>query len=159
MHRLTRHLPGPLVALAALALTAGVVFAARPVSIEAPAAAAADGLTIATAASGKTVPVQAEERAAPDADEDAPEVDEDAPETQEPAEKPTSGTAERKQNHGWFVSQAAKGPTPESSTHGAAVSEVARSDAGKPDAVTAASAKGAAAAAAAKAKAAKAKSH
>ena len=78
MHRLTRHLRGLLVALATLALSAGVVLAARPASVEAPAAAAADGLTIASQASGKTVPVGADEAAAPvvDASED---VDEDAP--------------------------------------------------------------------------------
>ena len=110
MHRLTRHLRGLLVALATLALSAGVVLAARPTSVEAPPAAAADGLSVAAEAAGKTVPVRAEQETLPeadeDADEDAPEVDEDA------ARTPTDAAGERPQNHGWFVSQAAKGATP-----------------------------------------------
>ena len=39
---------------------------------------------------------------------------------------------ERKQNHGWFVSQAAHDDAFVGSDHGKHVSEVARSDAGKP---------------------------
>ena len=144
MHRLTRHLRGLLVALATLALSAGVVLAARPASVEAPAAAAADGLTIASQASGKTVPIGADEAAAPavDADEDE-DVDEDAPKVDEQAEAdaPSVNAGERPQNHGWFVSQAATGATPATAdSHGAFVSEIARSDVGKPEAATAAAA-------------------
>ena len=145
MHRLTRHLRGLLVALAALALTAGVVLAARPTSVDAPPAAAADGLSTATEASGQTVPVRAGDAALPEADEDAapdladPEADED---------EGADDAGDRPQNHGWFVSQAAKGATPASAAnHGESVSAVARSDAGKP-----AAAIGAAAAARSKAK-------
>ena len=140
MHRLTRHLRGLLVALATLALSAGVVLAARPASVEAPAAAAADGLTIASQASGKTVPVRADEAAAPAVDANA---DEDAPEVGEQVEggAPSANAGERPQNHGWFVSQAAKGATPATAdSHGAFVSTIARSDVGKPEAATAAAA-------------------
>jgi hypothetical protein len=41
---------------------------------------------------------------------------------------------ERKQNHGWFVSQAAHDQSLTGSEHGKAVSEVARGNAGKPEA-------------------------
>jgi hypothetical protein len=147
VHRLTRHLRGLLVAIATLALSAGVVLAARPATVEAPAAAAADGLTTAGAAAGKTVPVQAETPAAPDADED---TDEDAPEVDDEAD--ADAAADRPQNHGWFVSEAAKAATPAGSeNHGQVVATIARSDAGKPDTATAASERGASAAAAGKA--------
>lgn len=148
MHRLTRHLRGLLVALAALAISAGVVLAARPASVEAPAAAAEDGLTRASDVAGKTVPVRAAP-ALPEVDEDAaiPEADE------EDDADPTVGQGERPQNHGWFVSEAAKGATPQAfDNHGAYVSEIAQGDAGKPDAATAARETGAAAADAAKAR-------
>jgi hypothetical protein len=147
VHRLSRHLRGLLVALATLALSAGVVLAARPTSVEAPPPAAADGLSTATEASGHTVPARAEEQALPgaEADEDAPEVDEE-----EDADADAEG--ERPQNHGWFVSQAAQGATPESAeNHGQHVSEIARGDDGKPEAATAGRENGAAAAAAGKA--------
>jgi hypothetical protein len=130
-----------LVALAALALTAGVALAARPASVEAPAAPATDGLTQAAERAGKTVPDRAEEPALPDVDkggdsdedEDAPEVDEDAT-----AAEAAKVTGERAQNHGWFVSQAAKGPTPATfDSHGRYVSEIAHSDQGKPAAAAA----------------------
>jgi hypothetical protein len=150
VHRLTRHLRGLLVALATLALSAGVVFAARPASVEAPPAAAADGLSTATEASDKTVPVRAEEAALPEneGDEDADQVvSEDEDEDAEP-----TVTGERPQNHGWFVSEAATGETPAGfDNHGLYVSEIARGDDGKPEAATAAREKGAAAANAAKA--------
>ena len=143
MHRFTRHLRGLLVALATLALSAGVVLAAHPTAGDAPAAA--DGLTRASDASGKTVPVIAEEPAVPDVDEDTDEdVDEDVPEVDEDANEtddPSANAAERPQNHGWFVSEAAKGATPTTSTsHGQFVSGIAHSDAGKPAAAIAAAA-------------------
>ena len=105
MHRLTRHLRGLLVALATLALSAGVVLAARPASVEAPPVAAADGLSTATEASGMTVPVGAEEAALPEneGDEDADQV---VPDEDEGDADPAV-TGDRPQNHGWFVSQAA----------------------------------------------------
>ena len=151
MYRNTRYLRGLLVALATLALSAGMVLAARPASVEAPPAAApppaADhGLSTASEAAGKTVPVREDGAAVPDADEDAPDAD-DAPDAGGAAANP-----DRPQNHGWFVSQAAKGATPEAATnHGQHVSEVARGDDGKPDSATAAAERGASAAAAAKA--------
>jgi hypothetical protein len=151
VHRLTRHLRGLLVALATLALSAGVVLAARPTSVEAPPAAAADGLATATEASGKTVPARAENPAAPETDEDD-DADQAAPEVDEGEGADPAAQGERPQNHGWFVSQAAKGATPESAdNHGQFVSGIARGDDGKPEAATAAGERGAAAAAAGKA--------
>ena len=152
MHRITRHLRGLLVALATLALSAGLVLAARPASVEAPGAAAGDGLSRAGDAAGKIVPAQPDAPAVPEADE-AEDVDEGVPEADEDVEDadPAVAEGERPQNHGWFVSQAAKGATPASAdSHGAYVSEIARGDDGKPEAATAAREKGAAAADAAK---------
>lgn len=155
VHRLTRHLRGLLVALATLALSAGVVLAARPASVEAPAAAAGDGLDRASEAAGKVLPVRPEAPAVPEADEDE-DVDEGVPDADEAEEEeadPTVGEGERPQNHGWFVSEAAKGATPESAdSHGAFVSEIARGDDGKPEAAAAARETGAAAVDAAKAR-------
>jgi hypothetical protein len=151
VHRLTRHFRGLLVALATLALSAGMALAARPASIEAPPAAApppaADhGLSTASEAAGKTVPVREDGAALPDADEDAPDADET------PDADGAAANADRPQNHGWFVSEAAKRATPDAAAnHGEHVSEVARSDAGKPETATAAAERGASAAAAAKA--------
>ena len=154
MHRLTRHVRGLLVALAALAISAGVVLAARPASVEAPAAAAGDGLDRASEAAGKVLPVRPEAPAVPgaDEDEDADESVPDADDEDEDADA-TADEGERPQNHGWFVSQAAKAATPASAdSHGAYVSEIARGDDGKPEAATAARERGAAAADAAKAR-------
>ncbi len=154
MHRITRHLRGLLVALATLALSAGVVLAARPASLEAPAAAAGDGLDRASEAAGKVLPVRPEAPAVPEADEDE-DVDENVPDADEEEEDavPTVGEGERPQNHGWFVSEAAKGATPESAeNHGAYVSEIAQGDDGKPEAATAARETGSAVADAAKAR-------
>ena len=150
MHRLTTHLRGLLVALATLALTAGVAFAARPVGDT--------GLERATDAAGKVVPVgpTTDEPAPPDPDEDGDEeeptvdedldedadedldedvdedLDEDADEDlDEDADDEADG--ERAENHGWFVSEAAKGDTPDTyRNHGEYVSEIARGDDGKP---------------------------
>ena len=151
MHRFTSHLRGLLVALTTLALSAGVAVAARPTTVDAPPAAAADGLSTATEASGQTVPVRGENAALPevDADEDAGE---DVPVVEDEDGAAPAVEGERAQNHGWFVSEAAKGATPAGSeNHGRFVSEIARGDAGKPEAATAAGEHGAAAAAAAKA--------
>jgi hypothetical protein len=153
VHRFTRHVRGLLVALATLALSAGVVLAARPTSVEAPPAAAADGLSVASEAAGKTVPVGAEQVTLPEVDEDA---DKDAPEVDEDADAKSDAAGERPENHGWFVSEAAKGAMPAAAVnHGQQVSEVARSDEGKPETATTAAERGASAAAAKAAKPAK----
>ncbi len=154
MHRLTRHLRGPLVALATLVLTTGVVLAARPASVEAPPAAAGDGLTRASEEAGKTVPVRPGAPAAPVGDEDDDEdVDESVPEADEEAAAAEPAIGERPQNHGWFVSEAAKAATPDGfDNHGAYVSEIARGDEGKPEAATAGREAGSAKAEAAKAR-------
>jgi hypothetical protein len=160
---LTRHLRGLLVAIAALALTAGAVFAAKALPA-APPAAAAGGLSRASEAAGRTVPADGDEPAVVEPDQDA---DGNADQPGADTEQPDAGAAgdanlatERKQNHGWFVSQAAQGPTPDGfANHGAYVSSIAKGDLGKPGAASAATT-GAEKSAAAKAKAAKkSKSH
>lgn len=119
MTNVPRHLKSLTIALATLALSAGLV-AGR----EMPETAGG-GLATAGEAAGKTVPVgpPAQLPARP-------------PAAEEDAEEQTEETAgERPENHGWFVSQAAKGETPpEFRNHGEYVSSVARGDAGKPDA-------------------------
>ena len=148
--RLSRHLRGLLVALTAIALSAGVVLAARPST--APPAAATPGLTRAADAAGKTVPVAAEAPTAPDEGTETPDpsTDEDADATD--ATETTDVQADSQpQNHGWFVSQAAKADTPAGfDNHGAYVSSIAKGDQGKP-AAPAGAAAGKAKAAAAKA--------
>lgn len=116
-----------LTAFAAVVLTAGVALAARPDT--APPAAADDGLDRASDASGLTVPmVVAAPLATPGGEEE-----EEAPEAT-PSADDEDGDG-RPMNHGWFVSQAAQAETPAGyDNHGAYVSSVARSDAGKPDA-------------------------
>ena len=125
MRSISRRLRGLVVALAALALTATVVLAARPAT--APPEAAQDGLDRASEASGKDLPAspQEEPAEAPDADADEEDAEEAAPD------------GERAENHGWFVSEAAKGETPDGyKNHGEYVSEIARGDDGKPEAST-----------------------
>ena len=113
MYRLSKHLRGLLVAIAALALSAGVVFASRPT------AAPANG------PDGVSTPVVADDRSdepnVPDADDDQEEDGEDgedgetAPDVDpEPdAVDPDAERSERAQNHGWFVSEAAHQATPD----------------------------------------------
>jgi hypothetical protein len=148
MHRLSTHLRGLMVALATLALTAGVAFAARPVGDT--------GLERATDAAGKVVPVGpgADEPALPepddgdeDTDADEPAVDEDLDEDEDADERDgedgedadedaDEDDGDRAENHGWFVSEAAKGDTPDTyRNHGEYVSEIARGDDGKPGSV------------------------
>ncbi len=155
MHRLTRHLRGPLVAAAALALSGGAVLAARPTVVDAPPAVADPGLRRASEASGKTLPARPDAVAPAPADGDgAHDVDDEAPEPVDEAEaaadaEPVTGEGERPQNHGWFVSEAAKGATPTGfDHHGQYVSEIAGGDDGKPEAATAAADRGGAAEAA-----------
>lgn len=135
MQRLSTHLRGLLVALAALALTAGMAFAARPTGDT--------GLERATDAAGKTVPTEVteDEPTVPEVDED---LDEDEPgtkdeETDEDADGEEAEVGDeaqdgqRQENHGWYVSEAAKGDTPDGyRNHGEYVSEIARGDDGKP---------------------------
>lgn len=145
MQRLSTHLRGLLVALAALALTAGMAFAARPTGDT--------GLERATDAAGKTVPtaVTEDEPTVPEVDEDLDEgLDEDEPGTKdEETDEDVDGEGaedgdgaevgeeaedgQRQENHGWYVSEAAKGDTPDGyRNHGEYVSEIARGDDGKP---------------------------
>jgi hypothetical protein len=112
-----RHL---VIAIAVLALTAGVALAGRS-ALSTPTAAS-DGLHRASEAAGKTVPVAGElENAAPDADED---IDEDA------ADAPAVA-GEHPDNHGKLVSQAAQAATPAGfDNHGEYVKSVATVNAG-----------------------------
>ena len=106
------HARSLLIALMALALTAGAAVAARPDG------STATGLERAVEVSGKAVPLGA--AAAPDVD--APEPDADAP---EPA-------VEHPDNHGAEVSAAAQGETPaDAANHGQYVRSVARDNHGQ----------------------------
>lgn len=149
MTRLSRSARGLVVAVAALALTGGAVFATMP-------AASAPGLARAAAASGKTVPVikpQGQESRLADersTTEDKTEQVE-TPETPETPEAPDADAPDvdaattHPDNHGAVVSAAAKAATPDGfDTHGAYVSSIAKSSAGKPDAATKAADKAAA---------------
>lgn len=122
MHRLTSHLRGLLVAITTLALTAGVAFAARPTGDT--------GLERATDASGQTVPTeQVDEEPTVPEEPEGEEPEEPATEDEDGAE----AAGEHPDNHGWYVSEAAKGPTPDGyRNHGEYVSEIARGDDGKP---------------------------
>jgi len=123
MHQAARHIRNLVVALAILSLSAGTVFAARPSST--PPLAATAGLALASMAAGKTVPVRP---TVTEVEPDGPEVDE--PDLDTPDGEGSDG--EREHDHGWYVSQAAKGATPaEAKNHGAHVSAVARGDDGK----------------------------
>jgi hypothetical protein len=119
--RLTRHARGLLVALAALALTAGAAVAARPTSAPSMPDAASTGLERASEVSGKTVPVGAPAAGA-DEDEDTG-ADQEEPAENEPAE---DAAGEHPDNHGAAVSAAAQGATPEAfDNHGQYVRSVA----------------------------------
>lgn len=131
---MTHHAPrlrSLIIAIAAVALSAGVALAARPST--APPDAADDGLEVASDAAGQTVPVVVEVPVATGEPEEAPEAvptAEAAPTVEEEVED-----ADRPMNHGWFVSAAAQAETPAGyDNHGAYVSSVARGDDGKPDA-------------------------
>jgi hypothetical protein len=124
MDRARRHLRSLVVAIAALALSSGLV-AGRdlPDSADHGRATAAD-------AAGKVVPVGPP--TAPGAPAAGDPTRDDAT---DPAVEAAGG--EHPENHGQFVSEAAGGETAdEFDTHGEYVSSVARGDAGKPDAAT-----------------------
>ncbi len=142
MTRFVRYARGLMVALAALALTAGVTFAARGI---APAA------SVATAPTDVTVNVDEEdvdpevdqnedEDADQDEDEDADQdedddVDQDEDIDQdEDVDQDEDGKSDRPLNHGAYVSEAAHADTPEGfDNHGQWVSSIAKGSDGKPD--------------------------
>ena len=144
MDRVRRHLKSLTVALAAVALSAGLV-----AGHEMPGAAD-DGLATAAEAAQKTVPVG------------PPAVEPEVPVVEEPvvAEEPELDDvdSERPQNHGWFVSEAANAETPDGfRNHGEYVSSVARGNDGMPEAAATGKARADAAPGQAQAAAAKAK--
>jgi hypothetical protein len=103
MTRLTRSARGLLVAIAALALTGGAVFAARSLP-----SAATSGTQHAGTVSGKTIPATG---AAPDAQNRTPDADEQA-ETPDAEDQDGAANAETPagfDNHGAYVSSIAKG--------------------------------------------------
>ena len=127
-HLMTRF-RGLMVAIVALAISAGAAFAWGG-----PPEATTDGLATAAAAAGKTVPARAEEAPNAGGDEDAAEDGDeaDAPSADEPADETATD------NHGSLVSQAAQMDTPTAFTdeglnHGAFVSCVARMNHGHED--------------------------
>ena len=133
MNRLMSRARGLLVALAVLALSAGIALAGRPAT--APPAAAAGGLERASDASGKTVPVAA-------LDPDAPAADEDADEATDENEPADTDAAVHPDNHGKVVSEAAQGETPEGfDNHGQYVKTIATDNAGQSTAADHASTK------------------
>lgn len=132
MSLLLRHARGLAIALVALALSAGMAFAARG---DAPPAAAADGLARAAEAAGMTVPVRAVDT---DVDEpgetDAEQVDEAETPEAEGSDTDSTETDGSEDNHGALVSEAAQMKTPDGfANHGAFVSCVARMNHGHED--------------------------
>ena len=124
-----RRIRSLLIALVALALSAGAVSAFRSLP-----SAAADGLATAGAAAGMTVPAR------PDAvpttrNQDRAEPDEDAsasPDGSAAAAASVSAQATHPDNHGAAVSEAARTTTPAGfSNHGAYVSSIALDNAGQ----------------------------
>lgn len=125
-----------LISLIVLILTAGIAFAGKP-------STPADGLSVASEASGKTVPVHAEqgdedvdadELAKTDEEQDTAELDaEQGDGGDHCATDPTTATEEELAalNHGAIVCWAAHQATPDGYTnHGAFVSEWARKNHG-----------------------------
>lgn len=135
MNRLTRPVRGLLVAIAVLAVTGGAVLAARTLP-----STATSGTQHASTVSGRTIP-STQTAGAPDSNE-KPDADETADPQETPEADDGGGTdaaanADRPQNHGWFLSQAANADTPAGfDNHGAYVSSIAKGDAGKPDGAT-----------------------
>lgn len=106
-----------LAALAALALSAGVVLGANP------PAKADHGRSTAGNAAGLTVPPSAP----PSLDKPAPSPSADDEDTENPEPSGSPEPSAHPDNHGAVVSQAARGETPDGwANHGAYVSAVAR---------------------------------
>lgn len=141
MNLCIRYARGVLVAFAALALTAGVTFAAREM---APAA------SVAAAPANATVNVD-EEEVDQEVDQDQDEVDENQDEDvdeedavdqdedlndDETVDEDEGANADHPLNHGAFVSAAAHADTPEGfDNHGQWVSSIAKGTDGKTDQV------------------------
>ncbi len=120
------------IALAVLALSAGIAFAARQMPQQ-----SADGLSKAAEAAGKTVPVghptvtSSDEGKDADIDDEAGEgADAAAAEAPDEAEAPDADEpADQPDTHGATVTEAAQGETPAGwANHGAYVSAVAHGD-------------------------------
>ncbi len=136
--------PSIYVKLVATALALVAAGAAAAGAIGSPPPAADKGLTNAEEPSGVEVPVVHDDDDAPDdevvgeddeadeVDDEADEVDDEATESDESDESDEAD--EPKDNHGAYVSAVAHDHTLTGREHGKAVSEVARSDAGKPNA-------------------------
>jgi hypothetical protein len=126
--RLLRRSRGLVIALAALALTAGAALAGHS-ALSTPSAASA-GLERAAAASGQTVPVEPPD-AGPAADEN---TDEDTDEGTDVGDNaPTAdASADHPDNHGKLVSEAAQATTPGTfDNHGLYVKSVATANHGQ----------------------------
>jgi hypothetical protein len=127
MNRVTRHARGLLIAVAVLALTAGVAFAraADPAAGTMPDAPSS-GLERATEVSGVQVPAAAP---AGDEDQDADENVNEEPAQDEPDE---DAAGDHPDNHGADVSEAARGATPaDAANHGQHVRSVATDNHGQ----------------------------
>ncbi|MEK6720853.1 MAG: hypothetical protein AABZ33_09310 [Chloroflexota bacterium] len=144
-----------IIAVVTLALAAGVAAAARPDQDR--------GLVRAGEAAGKVVPVPAEEPAAEEPTEETDGDDvADGGEAAADVVDAVHETKEHPENHGKYVSEAARGVTPDGwDNHGAYVRSIAQGEDGKPGAETAAAGAETAAAGAdsAKTKPAKARGH
>jgi hypothetical protein len=136
---LTRRLRSLLVALAVLALSAGVVLAGRP-ALSAPtrpdaAVTHTDGSDTETSETEETEPAEAPETESDKTDET------ETPETETNAPAADTSTAVHPDNHGKLVSEAAQGATPAGSlNHGQFVRTIAQDNHGHATA-TAATAK------------------
>jgi hypothetical protein len=112
------------IALVALALSAGAVFAAHSMPT-----VASNGLTTAGTHAAKTVPVESDkgDQAKPDTADTADKDDQAKPDTADT----TTDTTTHPDNHGKLVSEAAHLTTPAGfRNHGAYVSSIARGDHG-----------------------------
>lgn len=131
MSSLSRHLRSLLIALAVLAISATVAFAARPDSAPPTHANAQGPAATETPDGDEGEAPDAEETDDPDTDEvEAPETD--APETEASDEQaPDADAVEHPDNHGKLVSEAAQAETPEGyDNHGAWVRTVAQDNHG-----------------------------
>jgi hypothetical protein len=130
MERLHRHLRSLFVAVATLALSAGVVLAGGGLTMP---DAAKDGLERAAEAAGKTVPVVARPEAPAVPEQPVQEPAEEPEEPAEEADKPCTvlPAGEEYETHGARVCAAAQAEVPDGyANRGAYVSEVARDNHG-----------------------------